>query len=211
MRSIRLILFLWLAFAITAAAAEEEHVIVVLGDSLSAAYGMEQSESWPMLLSGRLTQDGYRGRVFNSSITGDTTEGGLARLPRLLEKQRPDVVIIELGGNDGLRGLPLEVTEANLRSMIAQSLEQGAEVVLAGVRLPPNYGKTYTDRFEELYPRLAGEFGVALIPFILEGIALDPELMQDDGIHPNALAQPRILELVWAALRPILSGGHGDD
>lgn len=176
----------------------------MLGDSLSAAYGMEQSQGWPALLSGRLSQDGYACRVFNSSITGDTTESGLTRLPRLLESQQPGIVILELGGNDGLRGLPLEVTETNLREMITRSLAAGAQIVLAGVRLPPNYGRTYTERFAEMYPRLAAEFGIAHIPFILEGIALDPALMQEDGIHPNVDAQPRILDIVWDALRPLL-------
>jgi acyl-CoA thioesterase-1 len=204
MRSILVVPFLSLALVVSPARAAEQGVILVLGDSLSAAYGMEQSEAWPALLSGRLTEDGYPYRVFNSSITGDTTEGGLARLPRLLETQQPAVVIIELGGNDGLRGLPLEVTEANLRSMISRSLEHGARVVLAGVRLPPNYGRTYTERFSAMYERLAAEFQIAHIPFILDGIALDPQLMQEDGIHPNARAQPRVLELVWETLRPLL-------
>lgn len=204
MRSVTAILFLIVVSFRAPVLAADECVILVLGDSLSAAYGMEQSEAWPALLSGRLTEHGYRCRVFNSSITGDTTEGGLARLPRLLESRQPDVVIIELGGNDGLRGLPLEVTEANLGDMISQSLAQGAGVVLAGVRLPPNYGRAYTERFAAMYPRLAGEHGIAHIPFILEGIALDPELMQEDGIHPNARAQPRILEIVWPELQPLL-------
>ena len=176
----------------------------MLGDSLSAAYGMEQSQGWPALLAGRLSQDGYACRVFNSSITGDTTESGLGRLPRLLESQRPRIVILELGGNDGLRGLPLEVTESNLRSMITHSLDAGARVVLAGVRLPPNYGQTYTERFAAMYPALAEEFAIAHIPFILDGVALDPELMQEDGIHPNVAAQPRILDTVWSALEPLL-------
>ncbi|MEJ8566704.1 arylesterase [Elongatibacter sediminis] len=204
MRCIILALFLVAAWPVSASDDAEDCLVLILGDSLSAAYGMEQSESWPALLSGRLQQDGYRCRVFNSSITGDTTQGGLARLPRLLEAHHPDAVIIELGGNDGLRGLPLDVTESNLRSMITLSHEAGANIILAGVQLPPNYGRTYTERFRAMYPELAEEFGIALIPFILEGVALDPELMQDDGIHPNARAQPRILDIVWQRLRPLL-------
>ncbi|MDZ4729148.1 MAG: arylesterase [Xanthomonadales bacterium] len=178
--------------------------ILIVGDSISAAYGMEQSESWPALLSRRLQEDGYAYRVFNSSITGETTEGGLTRLARLLEMQTPVVVIIELGGNDGLRGLSLDVTRSNLQNMISQSTEVGAAVVLAGIQLPPNYGLTYTERFASMFAELAQQHDLALIPFILEDVALDPILMQDDGIHPNALAQPVLLENVWAVLQPLL-------
>lgn len=186
--------------------ADGERVILIVGDSLSAAYQMELSESWPSLLQHRLLQDGYPWRVFNSSIVGDTSEGGLTRLPRLLSKLRPEVVIIELGGNDGLRGLSLEVTRRNLDSMIAQSQAAGAGVVLAGVHLPPNYGHTYTERFSALFTELAGQHaGIGFVPFILEGVALDPALMQDDGIHPTAGAQPRLLANVWPALAPWLN------
>ncbi len=182
----------------------DEQVILVLGDSISAAYNMEQSQSWPALLSGRLEQDGYAYRVFNSSITGDTTEGGLNRLGRLLQSEQPAVVIVELGGNDGLRGLSLDVTRSNLEAMITQSQQAGAEVVLAGIQLPPNYGQSYTERFARMYGELAEEHGTQLIPFILDGIALNPEMMQDDGIHPNVAAQPLLLDHVWGALQPLL-------
>lgn len=178
--------------------------ILIVGDSISAAYGMEQSQSWPALLSERLQEDGYAYRVFNSSITGETTEGGLTRLPRLLEMQTPAVVIIELGGNDGLRGLSLDVTRSNLQNMISQSTEVGAAVVLAGIQLPPNYGQTYTQRFASMFEELAQQHAIALIPFILEEVALDSALMQDDGIHPNASAQPVLLENVWVVLQPLL-------
>ncbi|HLF30349.1 MAG TPA: arylesterase [Xanthomonadales bacterium] len=181
-----------------------DRVLLVLGDSLSAAFGMELQESWPQLLQDRLTQDGHAYRVFNSSIVGDTTQGGLARLPRLLAEHEPKIVIIELGGNDGLRGLPLDVTRANLKSMIEQSQAIAARIILAGVYLPPNYGKTYTERFSEMYVSLAGETGVSLIPFLLEGIALDPGLMMEDGIHPTAAAQVLMLDTVWRALEPVL-------
>lgn len=179
--------------------------ILILGDSISAAYNMQQAESWPALLSARLEQDGYSYRVFNSSITGDTTEGGLARLSRLLKSQQPAVVIVELGGNDGLRGLSLDVTRNNLEQMISQSQQAGAKVILAGIQLPPNYGQSYTERFAGMYTELAEKHEVSLIPFILDGIALDPDLMQDDGIHPNVEAQPLLLEHVWTALRPVLN------
>jgi acyl-CoA thioesterase-1 len=178
--------------------------ILILGDSISAAYNMEQGESWPALLSARLQQDGYSYRVFNSSITGDTTEGGLSRISRLLQSQKPAVVIVELGGNDGLRGLSLDVTRNNLQQMITQSQQAGAGVVLAGIQLPPNYGQSYTERFAQMYTELAEQHEVQLIPFILDGIALNPELMQDDGIHPNVQAQPLLLDHVWAALQPLL-------
>jgi acyl-CoA thioesterase-1 len=178
--------------------------ILILGDSISAAYSMEQSEAWPALLSNRLDEHGYAYRVFNSSITGDTTEGGLSRLPRLLASQKPAVVIIELGGNDGLRGLSLDVTRNNLTSMITQSQQAGAAVVIAGIQLPPNYGQTYTERFSAMFGELSAEYQTALIPFIFDDIALDPALMQDDGIHPNAQAQPILLGHVWTALEPLL-------
>lgn len=181
-----------------------QSVIIVLGDSLSAAYGMEISESWPSLLQERLNQNGYAYRVFNSSITGDTTQSGRTRLPRLLEKHQPDIVILELGGNDGLRGLPIEVTKNNLSSMIEQSQTAGATVILAEMRIPPNYGRTYTEKFNANYTILEDEYGVTLLPFLLQDIALADGLMQADGIHPTAAAQPFIVDLVWPVLLPSL-------
>ncbi|MBT8048571.1 MAG: arylesterase [Xanthomonadales bacterium] len=187
-----------------ATGSEREPVIVVLGDSLSAAYGMEISQSWPSLLQARLHENGYAYRVFNSSITGDTTQGGLARLPRLLEKYRPDIVILELGGNDGLRGLPVEVTRENLASMIEQSQAAGASVILAEMRIPPNYGLTYTEKFNANYMILATQYDITLLPFVLQDIALEDGLMQADGIHPTAEAQPAILDQVWPVLSALL-------
>ena len=178
--------------------------ILVLGDSLSAAYGMEVSESWPSLLQERLEAEGLAYEVFNSSIAGETTQGGLARLPRLLEKQRPAVVLIELGGNDGLRGLPLEVTRSNLASMIDQSRAIGAAIILSEIRIPPNYGRTYTEKFNGLFHELAEQDGVTLLPVLLQDIALEPGMMLPDGIHPTAAAQPVILDVVWAQLAPLL-------
>jgi acyl-CoA thioesterase-1 len=174
----------------------EDAAIVIMGDSLSAAYGMELSESWPSLLQQRLDQDGHAYRVFNSSITGETTQGGVTRLPRLLQQHRPRIVIVELGGNDGLRGLPLEVTRDNLSTMIESSQAAGAHVILAEMRIPPNYGRTYTERFNGTYTELAEQHGAVLLPFLLQDIALEPGMMQDDGIHPTSAAQPIILEQV---------------
>ena len=185
----------------------DDPVIVILGDSLSAAYGMEVSQSWPSLLQARLTDNGYAYRVFNSSITGDTTQGGLARLPRLLEKHQPAVVILELGGNDGLRGLPLQVSNDNLSAMIEQSQSMNASVILAEMRIPPNYGRTYTEKFNQMFTSLTLQYGISLLPFLLDDIALQPDLMMADGIHPTAKAQPLVLEKVWLQLEPLL-GQH---
>lgn len=197
------LLFL-LFFLLSTALAADEATIVIVGDSLSAAYGMEQGEAWPSLLQQRLDQHGHPYRVFNSSITGETTQGGLSRLPRLLEKRRPAIVILELGGNDGLRGLPLEVTRDNLAAMIEQSQSAGARVVLAEMRIPPNYGRSYTEKFNGAYSELAAQYEVVLLPFVLQEIALEPGMMQADGIHPTAAAQPIILDQVWSALEPLL-------
>jgi len=199
-RLLCLLLYLWPLGAVA-----EEATIIILGDSLSAAYGMELNESWPSLLQQRLDQNGHAYRVFNSSITGETTQGGLTRLPGLLQKHDPEIVIVELGGNDGLRGLPLEVTRSNLSSMIEQSQAAGARVILAEMRIPPNYGRTYTEKFNGTYAELASRFDVEFLPFLLQDIALEPGMMQEDGIHPTAAAQPIILEQVWSVLQPLLA------
>jgi len=182
----------------------EAETVLILGDSLSAAYGMEVSESWPSLLQDRFDAQGLSYRVFNSSIAGDTTQGGLARLPRLLDRQQPAVVLVELGGNDGLRGLPLEVTRSNLSAMIDHSRDAGAAVILSEIRIPPNYGPSYTEKFNAIFHELAEQDGVTLLPFLLEEIALEPGMMMADGIHPTAEAQPVILDTVWLVLRPLL-------
>ena len=173
---------------------------MILGDSISAAYNMETGQSWPSLLQERLDKNGYTHRVFNSSISGDTTQGGLSRLPRLLDKHHPALVIIELGGNDGLRGIPIDVTRANLSAMIESSQTAGATVLLAEMRIPPNYGISYTEQFNGIYGLLKEKYGVLLIPFLMENVALEPGLMQADGIHPNAEAQPVLLDTVWTVL-----------
>jgi len=177
--------------------------ILVLGDSLSAAYGITEEESWVSLMRDRLTAEGYGYHVLNASISGDTTSGGLRRLVRALEQHAPALVIIELGGNDGLRGTPLRTIRENLAEMIERSLDAGARVVLAGMMIPPNLGP-YADAFARIYPALAAEYDVALIEFFLEGIALDRSLMQRDGIHPTAEAQPLVLANVWPVLEPEL-------
>ncbi|NIP18182.1 MAG: arylesterase [Xanthomonadales bacterium] len=199
-RKFSLLLGLFLAGPLYA----EAPVILIVGDSLSAGYGMELDQAWPRLLQKRLDDNGHEYRVFNSSITGDTTQGALARLPRLLERQRPRWVILELGGNDGLRGIGIDVTRANFVQMIEQSRAVGAQVMLTGIRLPPNYGPTYTERFHAMYGELADQYGLLLVPFFMEGVALEPELMQEDGIHPNAAAQPVLLDHVWTVLEPAL-------
>ena len=184
--------------------ADETPVILILGDSLSAAYNMEVSESWPSLLQDRLDEDGHAYRIFNSSIAGDTTQGGLARLPRLLDKQQPAIVMIELGGNDGLRGIPLDTTRGNLSAMVRASQQAGARVIISEMRIPPNYGRSYTEKFQALFGELAAEHGETLLPFLLEDIALEPGMMQADGIHPSASAQEAILDEVWVVLEPML-------
>jgi len=204
MRSKFCLLFLLIGLLTPAFASSETRSIVILGDSLSAAYGMEVSEAWPELLQQRLNEHGHAYRIFNSSITGDTTQGGLARLPRLLEKHQPAIVILELGGNDGLRGLPIQVTRDNLGSMIEKSQSAGARVILAEMRIPPNYGRTYTEKFHSLYGELATRYEARLLPFLLQDIALQPGMMQSDGIHPTAAAQPLIRDAVWQVLEPML-------
>ncbi|MDX1460156.1 MAG: arylesterase [Xanthomonadales bacterium] len=165
---------------------------------------MKLEQSWPSLLQDRLDDTGHTYRVMNASITGETTRGGLVRLPSLLERHAPEWVIIELGGNDGLRGLPLEVTRQNLTGMIEKSIQAGARVLLTGIQLPPNYGLAYTRRFRDMYAELAAEHDTLLVPFLMEGVALEPGMMMADGIHPSAAAQPRLLDNVWAVLGPVL-------
>jgi acyl-CoA thioesterase-1 len=197
-------LFLCLVLAGHAAHATAPTVLV-LGDSLSAAYGIRVEQGWVSLLQERLTASGYGYRVVNASASGETTGGALARLPRALEKQHPAVVIIELGGNDGLRGLPIKDVRSNFESLIRRSRQAGAKVLLIGMRIPPNYGPAYTLSFHEMYGAVASKERVPLVPFFLDGIALDDSLMQEDGLHPNAAAQPKLLDQVWPKLVPLLS------
>lgn len=178
--------------------------ILVLGDSLSAAHGIAVKDGWVSLLKQRLQTAVPTRAVVNASISGETTAGGLARLPQLLADNRPALVIVELGANDGLRGLPLAEARANLVKILTAIRASGAHTLLIGIELPVNYGPQYRDGLRSMYRGLAGEFNAPLLPFLLEGVALDPELMQDDGLHPNAKAQPKVLENVWAVLQPTL-------
>lgn len=188
--------------------AAERPVLLVFGDSLSAGYGIDQSQAWTILLQQKLDHSPYRYVVQNASISGETTAGGLQRLPRALRLHRPAIVIIELGGNDGLRGLPLKSMRENLAAMIRLAARTGAKVLLVGMHLPPNFGPVYTRAFHDSYRQLARDHGIALLPFLLDGIATDRDLMQSDGIHPRAKAQARIVENLWPALEPLLKGGR---
>lgn len=179
-------------------------VIVVLGDSLSSAYGFDVASGWVQLLQERLDDDRSGYRVVNASISGDTTNGGVARLPAELRKHTPGIVVVELGGNDGLRGLPLEVTRENLERIVVESQKAGARVLLVGMRLPPNYGPAYTKAFHRIYQDLGDKYNVARVPFLLDGVGGVDEMMQSDGIHPRAEAQPRMLDNVWPHLKPLL-------
>jgi acyl-CoA thioesterase-1 len=184
--------------------------ILILGDSISAAYGIDTSQGWVALLQQRLRQEHFDYRVVNASVSGDTTRTGLNRLDAALQQYRPAIVIVALGGNDGLRGLPFSEIETSLSGIIELSQQQGAKVLLAGVRLPPNYGAFYNTRFAALFRQLADTRQVALVPRLLDGIDEHAELMQSDGIHPTAAAQARILDNVWPHLLPLL-GSRPED
>jgi len=192
------------ALLLPAAARAEALNLLVVGDSLSAGYGIATEQGWVNLLQLRLDQRGPNYRVVNASITGDTTRGGLARLPRALQVHKPHIVIIELGGNDGLRGLHYDEMRANLQQMVELSREAGARVLLLGMRMPPNYGPEFTRRYHQVFHQVAAEEQVTLVPFFMERVAEDKSLMQADGVHPNAEAQPVLLDNVWSALEPML-------
>ncbi len=201
---------LWVAPGIAQATAQDRArvspaapVILVLGDSLSAAYGMAQNEGWVHLLQERVREAGHPHRVVNASISGETSAGARQRIDGELARWQPDIVIIELGGNDGLRGLPLDALRDNLAALIEASLDQGARVLLLGMRLPPNYGR-YSEDFADVYTALARRYRIPLLPFLLAGMEDDFTFFQTDGIHPNRRAQGRILDNVWPLLRPLL-------
>lgn len=185
-------------------AAARAPVVLILGDSLSAGYGISTDEGWVALLQARIASEVLPHEVINASVSGETTAGGLARLPRLLESHQPAVLVIELGANDGLRGVPLSVFRENLEALIRGGRDAGARILLLGVRLPPNYGAAYTEGFQAVYAEVAEGLGVALVPAFLKGIAEDWALMQSDGLHPKSQAQGLILDNVWPALRPLL-------
>jgi acyl-CoA thioesterase-1 len=179
-------------------------VILVFGDSLSAGYGIRVEQGWVSLLAQKLEHEGYGFHVVNASVSGETSAGGLARLPRALKLQQPRIVLLELGANDGLRGLPIRQTQENLGKMIALLQQQHIPVLLLGLKLPPNYGERYTSGFAAMYQSLKDQYHVPLLPFLLENVALKPDLMQADGLHPNEQGQPLLLDNVWPTLLPLL-------
>jgi acyl-CoA thioesterase-1 len=178
--------------------------VLVVGDSISAALGLDTRQGWVSLLQNRLQEGGFAHRVVNASISGDTSAGGLARLPALLSQHQPQLVIIELGGNDGLRGQPPAQLQQNLARMVDAATASGAKVLLLGMRLPPNYGQRYTQAFAQVFSDVAADKQVPLVPFLLEGVGGVPGMMQADGIHPAVAAQPQMLENVWPTLEPLL-------
>ncbi|TDQ77756.1 acyl-CoA thioesterase-1 [Paraburkholderia silvatlantica] len=195
------------AAAATNPAATAKPNIVVLGDSLSAEYGLPRDTGWVALLRQRLAGERIDYNVANASISGDTTSGGLTRLPLVMQRIKPAIVIVELGANDALRGVPLTTTESNLRAIVAQIRKGGAQPVLIGMYVPPNYGADYTRDFHAIYVRLAKDSNVPLVPFLLAGLADKPELFQADQIHPTQQAQPLLLDNVWPTLKPLLGSG----
>ena len=191
---LHLFIAFWLALPVKAAD------IMVLGDSLSAGYGLTPGEGWVELMEQRLESSGLT--LLNASVSGETTAGGLARLPDLLELHEPKWVLLELGANDGLRGTPLNIIQTNLEALASKITESGAKLIVIGIQLPPNYGPRYTRAFINLFPQLAETFDAPLVPFLLEGVATDWDLMQSDGLHPKAVAQPIILETVMSVVGP---------
>ena len=185
-------------------AAPRPPTILVMGDSLSAAYGIDSSRGWVTLLEARLKDQGYDYTVVNASVSGETTSGGLTRLPDALKRHPPAVVVLELGANDGLRGQPLQVMHDDLAQMIAASRGAGAKVLLVGMLLPPNYGGSYTKAFAATFQDLAKQYHLPLVPFLLAGVAEHREIMQDDGLHPQARGEPKVLDNVWPYLKPLL-------
>jgi len=187
--------------------------ILVFGDSLSAAHGLRPEQGWVALLGQRLESQGYGYQIINASVSGETSGGGAERLPRALQLHHPEIVILELGANDGLRGLPLTGTRENLSHMVQLSQAAGARVLLIGMRIPPNYGQRYTEDFAHVFSEIATQYHLPLVPFLLQDVALNPALMQEDGLHPNARGEPPILDTIWPFLKPMLNknpsdGGH---
>jgi len=198
-------LVLLLFIPVGAAQASTSETLLVLGDSISAAYGINEEQGWVQLLRERLQEKGRKVRVVNASISGETTSGGLTRLPRLMQEYSPRWLIVELGGNDGLRGYPPQTLQRNLMEMVRLAKNSGAEVLLLGMRIPPNYGRAYTNAFAAVYPKVAKSEQVGLVPFFLETVALEDGTMQPDGIHPTAKAQPALLEHVWPCVESLLA------
>jgi acyl-CoA thioesterase I len=198
--------FFLLLFLSTAATAVAAPTIVVFGDSLSAGYGLPQRSGWVALLEKRLAGAGYDYNVVNASISGETTVGGKNRIEAVLRKYQPDVVVVQLGSNDGLRGARIEDIRRHLSAIVSVSKQRGAQVLLVGMRLPPNYGQTYVEGFKTVFNDVARQHSVTLVPFLLEGFADQRQLFQHDGIHPTAEAQKRMLDNVWPLLQPLLMG-----
>lgn len=199
------ILLIWLfSLLVVPVAVASGGSILVLGDSLSAAYGLPRQSGWVTLLEERLSQRKFNHRVVNASISGETSAGGASRIAGLLRQHRPEILILALGANDGLRGLPVAQMRSNLETMIRAAQQSNAKVLLVGMRMPPNFGPAYTRQFAAVYAELARRHRTAFVPFLLEGFADRPEYFLADGIHPNAAAQPLILERVWTALEPLL-------
>ena len=182
--------------------AQTNSTILVMGDSLSAEYGITRGAGWVRLLEEQLQKEGSTWTIFNASISGETSSGGLTRLPKLLEQKKPGIVLLELGANDALRGLSIQESEKNLRKMIQLSKNSGAKVLLFGMQIPPNYGQDYTKQFQDLYPKLARQEQIELLPFFLKGIVTDLTLFQADRIHPNEKAQAILFKNVWGAMAP---------
>jgi acyl-CoA thioesterase-1 len=202
---VKRLFILWVLMAAAVPARAEMPVILVFGDSLSAGYGLANvDQGWVELLRTKLRSEGYGYQVVNASVSGETTAGGLARLPRALSLHHPQIVILELGGNDGLRALPVSQMGANLARMVDLSIAADARVLLLGMRIPPNYGPEYTDQFRAVFANVAHDKKVPVVPFLLADIALTPTLMQADGVHANERGQPKILENTWPALKPLL-------
>ncbi|MEY4768264.1 MAG: hypothetical protein RL637_903 [Pseudomonadota bacterium] len=193
-------LVIWISSSIAFA----QSSLVVLGDSLSAGYGVDLGRGWVVLLQKKIDQSGLNIQVHNASISGDTSAGGVARIDQVLATIHPEWLLLELGANDGLRGLSPMQMETNLKTIITHSQQAGAKVILFAIKIPPNYGKRYVHLFEQVYPKLAEELHIPLLPFFLEKIALKPELMQKDRLHPNTIAQPFILENIWSVLEKYL-------
>lgn len=201
-KTLLLLSVFWLSWL--PAAAQAASTVLVFGDSLSAGYGIARQDAWPSLLETRLKDSGYSHAVVNASISGETTAGGRSRLPAALQQHRPKVVVIELGANDGLRGLPIAAMRDNLEAMIKTSQQAGARVLLIGMRIPPNYGRDYTEKFAATFSELAQAHKTALVPFLFEGFALRTDAFQADRLHPTAASQPLMLDTIWKQLKPLL-------
>lgn len=204
MRVVQILVLCLIAATPLARAAEPPPVILVVGDSLSAGYGLVPGQGWVALLQQRLKKQGYGHRVVNASVSGETTDGGVARLDRALATHTPGIVIIELGGNDGLRGLPVARVQANLALLITKSRAAGAEVLLLAIQVPSNYGPQYTNSFQQIYRDLATKYRIGVAALVDQQVAVNLALFQADGIHPNAKAQPLLLDNVWVQLTPLL-------